>query len=119
MRARAAILAGISVVLVTGACRGGTNNGAEPSPTPTVSPSPSAKPTPRLAGTYVVIANDCLRIRSEPSLNAQFSVCVPPGDAVRADGASKKADGYTWYHVTYKKTTGWMASKFLARKTEP
>ena len=104
------------MILALGSCRGGTTATETPTPTPTVSASPSKKPAARRAGSYVVTAQGCLRLRSEAGLQGSEIVCVPTGETVKADGAAKKADDFTWYRVTYKGKTGWAASQYLARK---
>jgi len=55
-------------------------------------------------------------MRKTPSINGTFVVCVATGETVEADGATKKADGHTWLHITYKTNSGWVASEFLTRK---
>jgi hypothetical protein len=116
MRARRAIPVGILIAAAV-ACGGGTKAPAAKSPTP--SASVTVRP-PSLAGNYTVSATSCLHIRKQPSLTAGWPICAPPGSVVRADGASRKADGYTWLHVTYNKISGWAASTYLKRgKTSP
>jgi hypothetical protein len=85
---------------------------SSPSPSVSVKPKPSFRP-----GAYIVTANDCLRIRSDPTLSGGIVACAPPASTVQSDGRSKKADGYTWLHVVYKEQPGWAATKYLSRTT--
>jgi hypothetical protein len=112
MRARWAIPIGI-LIAVAVACGGGSKTPARGTPTPT--PTVSAHPKPSLAGDYTVSATSCLHIRNQPSLAAGWPICAPAGSVVHADGKSKKAEGYTWLHVTYNKVSGWAASTYLKR----
>jgi hypothetical protein len=112
MRARRAIPVGILIAAAV-ACGGGSSPPAAGSRTPSPSATVSAKPS--LAGNYTVSATSCLHIRKQPSLTAGWPICAPPGSVVRADGTSRKADGYTWLHVTYNKVSGWAASTYLKR----
>lgn len=111
-RARNAIAAG---VLIAAASCGGSGAPAARSSSPVPSPSPSkAKPT--LAGDYVVTAAGCLNIRQDPGLKATVVTCAASGSTVRADGASRKNEGFTWLHVTYKGFSGWAASTYLSKR---
>jgi len=112
MRARRAIPVGI-LIAVAVACGGGSKTPATSSTTPT--PTASAHPTPSLAGNYTVTATSCLHIRKQPTLAAGWPICAPAGSVVHADGTSRKAEGYTWLHVTYNKVSGWAASTYLKR----
>jgi hypothetical protein len=112
MHARRAIPAGILIAAAV-ACSGGSKAPVANSPTPTS--TTSAHPKPSLAGDYTVSASSCLHIRKQPSLAAGWPICAPAGSVVRADGASRKAEGYTWLHVTYNKVSGWAVSNYLKR----
>jgi hypothetical protein len=112
MRARRAIPVGILIVAAA-ACGGGSKVPAAKTPTPSASASVHA--TPSLAGNYTVSATSCLHIRKQPSLTAGWPICAPAGSVVHADGTSRKAEGYTWLHVTYNKVSGWAASTYLKR----
>ena len=112
MRALRAIPVGILIAAAV-ACGGGSKVPVAKSPTPT--PTTSAHAKPSLAGNYTVSASSCLHIRKQPSLAAGWPICAPAGSVVRADGTSRKAEGFTWLHVTYNNVTGWAVSTYLKR----
>ncbi|HLW15933.1 MAG TPA: SH3 domain-containing protein [Actinomycetota bacterium] len=111
-RARLAAVLGILIVALV-ACGGGSKTPPVASHTPTPSPSVSHKPT--LAGDYTVTATPCVNFRKDPEPGVNIISCVPNGATVKADGQSRKNGGYTWYHVTYKKQSGWIANQYLQR----
>ncbi|HJT37069.1 MAG TPA: SH3 domain-containing protein [Actinomycetota bacterium] len=112
-RARWVAVLGIAIVGFT-ACGGGAKAPAARSPTPT--PSATKRALPPLAGAYTVKATPCVNFRKNPEPGVNILSCVPDGAVVQADGQSRKNAGYTWYHVTYKKQSGWIASQYLQRE---
>ena len=111
-RARFAAASGIMAVALL-ACGGGSKSPPAASHTPT--PSPSTSPKPTLAGDYTVTATPCVNFRKNPEPGVNIIMCVPNGATVKADGQSRKNAGYTWYHVTYKTQSGWIANQYLQR----
>jgi uncharacterized protein YgiM (DUF1202 family) len=111
-RARVAAVSGILIVALA-SCGDGSNTPPAASHTPTPSPSVSSKPA--LAGDYTVTATPCVNFRKNPEPGVNIISCVPNGATVSADGRSRKNGGYTWYHVTYKKQSGWVANQYLQR----
>lgn len=112
---RAAVLGIVVVTMVS--CGGGSNPPAASSRTP--SPTASATPKPSLAGDYTVTATPCVNMRKNPEPGVNILQCVANGSTVTADGQSRKNGGYTWYHVTYKKQSGWIANQYLQRAGSP
>ena len=115
-RTRLAALLGVLIVALV-SCGGGSKPPVASSRTPT--PSASAKPKPTLAGDYKVTATPCVNMRKAPDVGVNILMCVPNGSTVGADGQSRKNAGYTWYHVTYKKQSGWIANQYLKRAPSP
>ena len=111
-RARLAAVLGILIVGLA-ACGGGAKTPPATSHTPT--PSASTKQKPALAGDYSVTATPCVNFRKNPEPGVNILSCVPNGVTVKADGQSRKNAGYTWYHVTYKNQSGWIANQYLQR----
>ena len=111
-RARLAAVLGILIVALVG-CGGGAK--APPAASHTPTPSASASPKPTLAGDYTVSATPCVNFRKNPEPGVNIISCVPNGATVKADGQSRKNGGFTWYHVTYKKQSGWIANQYLQR----
>jgi hypothetical protein len=111
-RARWVVVLGIAIVGFTG-CSSSPKAPAARSPTPT--PSSTKRPPPALAGAYAVKATPCVNLRKNPEPGVNVLSCVPDGAVVQADGQSRKNAGYTWYHVVYKKQSGWVASRYLQR----
>ena len=111
-RTRLAAVLGVLIVALV-SCGGGSKPPVASSRTPTA--SASAKPKPTLAGDYTVTATPCVNMRKAPEPGVNILQCVPNGSTVHADGQSRKNAGYTWYHVTYKKQSGWIANQYLQR----
>ena len=111
-RARLAAVLGILITLLV-ACGGGSKSPPVASHTPT--PSATATPKPTLAGDYTVTATPCVNFRKNPEPGVNIIMCVPNAATVKADGQSRTNAGYTWYHVTYKKQSGWIANQYLQR----
>ncbi len=108
---RAAVLGCVVITLVS--CGGGSKAPPVASNTPT--PTPSHSPKPALAGDYTVTATPCVNFRKNPGPGVNILLCIPNGSTVKADGQSRKNGGYTWYHVTYKNQSGWIANQYLER----
>ena len=53
---------------------------------------------------------DCLNVRSAPSRAATVVACLPDAATVRITGASREADGLTWWPV---EGIGWAAGEYL------
>ena len=115
-RTRLAAVLGVLIVALV-SCGGGSKAPAASSSAPT--PTVSAKPTPALAGDYTVTATPCVNMRKAPEPGVNILACVANGSTVHADGQSRKNAGYTWYHVTYKKQSGWIANQYLKRAPSP
>ena len=111
-RARPAAVLGILIVTLV-ACGDGSKTPPGASRTPT--PSASVSPKPTLAGDYTVTATPCVNFRKNPEPGVNIITCVKNGATVVADGQSRKNGGFTWYHVTYKKQSGWVASQYVQR----
>ena len=111
-RARWAVVVAIAIVGFTG-CGGTPKTPAAHPPSPT--PSVTKRPLPALAGAYTVKATPCVNLRKNPEPGVNIISCVPDGAVVQADGQSRKNAGYTWYHVVYKKQSGWIAGQYLQR----
>ena len=115
-RTRLAAVLGVLIVALV-SCGGGSKAPAASSSAPT--PTVSAKPTPALAGDYTVTATPCVNMRKAPEPGVNILMCVANGSTVHADGQSRKNAGYTWYHVTYKKQSGWIANQYLKHAPSP
>lgn len=114
MGTRARLAGGLGILIVAlVACGGGAKAPPVASHTPT--PSASTTPKPTLAGNYTVTATPCVNFRKNPEPGVNIISCVPNGATVTSDGQSRKNAGYTWYHVTYKKQSGWIANQYLQR----
>jgi len=111
-RSRPAAVLGILIVTLV-ACGDGSKTPPGASRTPT--PSASVSPKPTLAGDYTVTATPCVNFRKNPEPGVNIITCVKNGATVVADGQSRKNGGFTWYHVTYKKQSGWVASQYVQR----
>ena len=112
---------------------------ANETPSPTASPSgtPGASPaaSPRAgtpvaspaAGTFkegdiVVVTENNVRIRTEPSTDGEAFDVVPQDQDLRIIGGPTKANDITWYQVEYvgqEDVTGWVAGEFLKRAPNP
>jgi uncharacterized protein YgiM (DUF1202 family) len=111
-RARLAAVLGILIVALV-ACGGGAKTPPAASHTPT--PSATHTPKPIVGGDYTVTAMPCVNMRKNPEFGANILTCVANGSSVHWDGKSSKNGVNTWYHVTYKKQSGWIANQYLQR----
>ena len=96
---------------------------ASPGATPKVSGTPGATPVakqPYKKGTIVVTTDDGVRLRPDPSINAEPIDAYDKGTQFEITGAPKEADGYTWYPVKLvgsdQNITGWIGSEFIKPK---
>ncbi len=66
-------------------------------------------------GDTVVTTEENVRIRTEPSVNAEILTAVPAGTQLEILNGPEEAEEYTWYEVQVVggDTTGWTAVDFL------
>jgi hypothetical protein len=78
---------------------------------PVAAPSATAAFSgPVIAATVNAGQGDCLNIRSAPDRAARVVACLPDAISVRITGASRDADGLTWWPV---EGIGWAAGVYL------
>ncbi len=65
-------------------------------------------------GTILVTTADSLRLRTEPSTDAETLTTLPAGTQVQVIGGPEEAESFTWYEVevldTDETLTGWIAT---------
>ena len=77
--------------------------------------TPAVQESPRyVAGDTVVVNADGLNVRTEPSLNGDVAVILPPGLRATVVAGPTAADTFTWYQLDANGVTGWSAGEFLA-----
>lgn len=66
-------------------------------------------------GALVVVTEDQVNLRSEPSVDAEIVTVLAAGDELTVTGAGVEADGYLWYPVTIAATgePGYIAANFI------
>lgn len=79
---------------------------------------PTATSGPIETGTVVVVTDDGVRMRSEPSTDAEIVAELPQGTELTVTGPAGEADGLTWYPVENPATgdTGYVAADYLRAK---
>jgi hypothetical protein len=73
-------------------------------------------------GTVMVVNDDEVRIRAEPSLNGAILAGLSSGQLVVVLGEPVDADGYIWYPVqdaVAPELQGWVAAPFLSLAATP
>jgi hypothetical protein len=80
---------------------------------------PTATSGPIETGTTVVVTDDGVRMRAEPSTNAAIVAELPQGTELTVTGPAGDADGLTWYPVEDPATgnTGYVAADYVRAKT--
>ena len=77
--------------------------------------SPAAQESPEfVAGDVVVVNADGLNFRTEPGIDGDIAVILPPGLPARVLAGPMAADNFTWYQLDANGVTGWSAGEFLA-----
>ena len=84
-------------------------------------PSSGAEPTPPppdeefAVEALVVVTDDQVNLRAEPSVEAEIVTVLAAGDELTITGSSVDADGFRWYPVTNAATgdEGFVASNFI------
>jgi hypothetical protein len=79
-------------------------------------PTPTSGPIE--TGSTVVVTDDGVRMRAQPSTDAEIVAELPKGTELTVTGPSGQADGYTWYPVEDPATgkAGFVAADFLRAK---
>jgi quercetin dioxygenase-like cupin family protein/uncharacterized protein YgiM (DUF1202 family) len=98
-----------------------TTPGGTPGASPAASPragTPVASPsaTALKDGDIVVVTENNVRIRTEPSTDGEAFDVVPEDQELRIIGGPERANNITWYQVEYvgqEDTTGWVSGEFL------
>ncbi|MGN6485820.1 MAG: SH3 domain-containing protein [Thermomicrobiales bacterium] len=100
-----------------------TTPGGTPAASPAASPragtpaaSASATPTALKTGDIVVVTENNVRIRTEPSTDGEAFDVVPEDQDLRIIGGPERANNLTWYQVEYvgqEDTAGWVSGEFL------
>jgi uncharacterized protein YgiM (DUF1202 family) len=67
-----------------------------------------------VAGDTVVVNADGLNFRTEPGINGDIAVILPPGLQARVVAGPTAADNFTWYLLDANGVTGWSVGEFLA-----
>ena len=67
-----------------------------------------------VAGDTVVVNADGLNFRTEPGLNGDVAVILPPGLQATVVSGPTAADNFTWYQLEANGVTGWSVGEFLA-----
>ncbi|HKG24118.1 MAG TPA: SH3 domain-containing protein, partial [Thermomicrobiales bacterium] len=70
------------------------------------------------AGAVVVVTDDGVRMRAEPSTDAKIVAELPQGTELTVTGPAGEADGLTWYPVENPATgdAGYVAADYLRSK---
>lgn len=63
-----------------------------------------------------VTTTACVNLRSGAGVGYAVLRTIPEGTSLSYDKSKKDARGVTWYRVTYRKSTGWISSRY-ARKS--
>jgi hypothetical protein len=74
------------------------------------------------AGTVLMVNDDDVRIRAEPSINGAILAGLSAGQLVVVLGEPVDADGYIWYpvqDVAAPELQGWVAAPFLSLAAAP
>jgi hypothetical protein len=84
-------------------------------PTQTPVPAPTATPVRTETFAQVVkVGNAGLRMRKEPSLQAQTVTQIPEGERVKIrSGEFQTVDGIKWWPINYKGQDGWASADYL------
>lgn len=129
MRTSTALLALIGASVLLGACRSsvapasdGAIAGPSGTPSPTSEPTRSNAAEPKSTNSFVAsvvttLANDGLRVRSEPRISddsRRLEPLLPLGSQLYVLGGPVSASGYVWYEVvpltSRNLPSGWVAS---------
>ncbi len=95
---------------------------AEPIDPLGATPAPAASPVAAAdefqVGTVLVTIEENLRVRTEPSTEAEILTALPEGSELQVLGGPEEADGFTWYEVEAivdapEPVSGWIASDFV------
>ncbi len=76
---------------------------------------PTATSGPIETGTVVIVTDDGVRMRAEPSTDAEIVAELDQGTELTVTGPAGEADGFTWYPVENPATgdVGYVAADFL------
>jgi Bacterial SH3 domain/Cupin domain len=93
-----------------------------PTPEPTVEPTATPRPVEGIQeGTVLVVAEDAVNVRIEPSTDAEIVVVVAEGTEMTVTGPSEEGGGYTWWPVSLNDDptiSGYVVNDFVAPKEE-
>jgi hypothetical protein len=93
-----------------------------PTPAPTVEPTATPRPVEGIQeGTVLVVAEDAVNVRTEPSTDAEIVVVIAVGTEMTVTAPSEEGDGYTWWPVSLNQDptiTGYVVNDFVAPKEE-
>lgn len=67
----------------------------------------------------IVKTTDALNVRSQPKLGDNVKLVADKGSRMTITGAPTRADGWTWYPVSYKGTAGFSAGEYLTLVSAP
>jgi hypothetical protein len=88
-----------------------------PTPAPTVEPTATPRPVEGIQeGTVLVVVEDAVNIRTNPSTDAEIVVVVAEGTEMTVTGPSEEGGGYTWWPVSLNEDptiTGWVVNDFV------
>lgn len=88
-----------------------------PTPAPTVEPTATPRPVEGIQeGTVLVVAEDAVNIRTEPSTDAEIVLVVAEGTELTVTGPSEEGGGYTWWPVSLNEdptVTGYVVNDFV------
>ncbi|MER3438798.1 MAG: hypothetical protein C4346_15070 [Chloroflexota bacterium] len=98
---------------------------SEPTPRPTRTPRASTQETPTTEaapsrfqeGDLVVVNENDVNLRADPSLNGEVRATLSQGTELRIlSSEPREANGYVWWNVEVTETgeTGWVAEDFIA-----
>jgi hypothetical protein len=88
-----------------------------PTPTPTVEPTEAPRSIEGIqVGTVLVVAEDAVNIRTDPSTDASIVFVAPQGAELTVTGPSVEGSGYTWWPVSWNDDptiTGYVVNDFV------
>ena len=83
-------------------------------PTPTPTPSPTPPPDPATLSDIALTNMEKVIVRAEGNSKGQrLTTIYNEGTECKLLGKTNKADGYTWYYLKVKGTTGWIRGDLL------
>jgi hypothetical protein len=88
-----------------------------PTPAPTVEPTATPRPVEGIQeGSVLVVAEDAVNVRAEPSTDGEIVVVVAEGTELTVTGPSEEGDGYTWWPISLNEdptVTGYVVNDFV------